>query len=140
VPTGEGADRLRELGDGVTRLVGEHVELAKAELAQAARRTGRDAALLAGAGLAAALGWSLVAFGVGFGLAERLGLARAFVAVAAAHLAVAGTLAWAASRRLRRGTGARLARTRRELREDRAFLGDLKRAALHRPSQTEARP
>lgn len=138
--TNERTDAFRELGESVTRLVGEHVELAKAELAQAAKRTGRDAALLVGACLAATLGWTLLAFAVGYGLADRMGLARGFLIVAAFHVALAGVVAGVVSRRMRRGESARLERTRHELRQDRAFLGELRRVALHKPSRAEGLP
>jgi hypothetical protein len=126
-------EQLREIGDNLGRLVRDHVELARSELIDGLRRSGRDVGLtLAGAGLAA-LGWVLLAFALGYGLAPAFGLARAFLLVAALHVVAGGVLVTVFARRLQRQDRPRLTETSRELRRDRLFWGEVRTVIRGQP-------
>jgi uncharacterized membrane protein YqjE len=126
-PRTEVGDQLRQVTDGVTRLVSEHVELAKAELAGSVRRAGRDAVLVGlGAGLAA-LGWVLLMFAVAWGLGQRLGTARGFLVVAAVHVVVGGAMATVFGSRLSGRDKPAMGQTAAEVRQDRRFLQRMRR-------------
>lgn len=114
------AAEMRRLTDALSRLVRDHLELARTELREEARAWTRDAALGA-AGipfLLAALLLLNVALAVA--LSTAIGTAWGFAAVGLANLAVGIGLAAAAAGRLR-ARGTPLPRTAEELERNRRF-------------------
>jgi hypothetical protein len=130
LPLGE---QVGHLGEAVRRLVAAHVALARAEATERLRASGRDLAfVVAGAGLLAG-GWLLLAVAVGLGLGDRIGMARGFLAVSAAHVGAGGVLAGLFGRRLAREDKPGWPVTRAVIRRDRAYLGELARAFRRQP-------
>jgi uncharacterized membrane protein YqjE len=123
---GQVAQQLKGLGDATSRLVREHVELAKIELREGAVKAARDLAATVAGGLLLALGWLFLAFAIGYGLAVPLGLSRAFVLVAAAHVVVGGLLVAVATRRLRTKDRPALPETTRALARDRVVFREVR--------------
>ena len=115
------ANEVRRLTDAVAKLVRDHLELARAELKEEARRYAADAALAA-----AALPFLLAALllfdvALALGLADWLGMGWAFALVALLNLAVGGICAGVAATRLHRRTGP-LPATTEELQRDKLLL------------------
>jgi hypothetical protein len=94
-------DLLRETVDGLGRLIAEHVNLAKLELATDVRRFVRRAA----PGLAVmpmlVLGYAFLWLGAALALGRKIGTAEALAAVGGLHLLVGVVGAAAVARRLR---------------------------------------
>lgn len=122
-PPGAVGEQLREVSDGLGKLVREHVELARSELETSVKRAARDlGATAVGVGLLA-VGYLLLAFAVAFGLGLSIGLARGFLVVSAAHVVVGVALGAVFARRLRGPDKPQLPVTTRELARDKVFLG-----------------
>lgn len=126
-PAGDVATPLRELSDGVARLVVDHVELAKAELTEGLKRAGKDLAFVAAGALLAGLGWLLLMFAVAWGLGERFGMARSFLLVAAVHVVAGGLLATVFGARLAGRDKPMMDQTALELRRDKRFFKRIRR-------------
>lgn len=124
--SGSMGDDFKRVSDGLTRLVRDHVELARSELVESARRAGRDGALAIVGAILLAMAWWLVAFAVGYGLGERIGFGRGFLLVAALHAIPGLGLCWTCLRRLRGPDRPRLDATTAELARDRALLRALR--------------
>jgi uncharacterized membrane protein YqjE len=114
------ADELRRLADGLTRLVRDHVELAKAELRREAGLAAADA-LLAALALPFLLAALLLFDGaLVAAVAGPLGLGWACLLVGLLNLAIGATLGIVGLSRLRRREP--LAETSRELDRNRLLL------------------
>ena len=123
-PLGE---QVGHLGEAVRKLVAAHVGLARAEALERLRASARDAAFVTAGVWLLAVGWLIVSVAVGFGLGERLGMARGFLVVAALHVVAGGLLAGRYGRRLAREDKPGWPVTRAVVRRDRAYLGELAR-------------
>jgi len=119
------AQEVRRLTDSIAKLVRDHLELARAELKEDARRYALDAALAATAlpFLLAAL--LLLDVALAIGLAGRLGMGWAFALVGALNLIVGGACAAVAAARMRRHAHP-LPMTSEELERDRLLLQQLR--------------
>ncbi|MBI3180803.1 MAG: phage holin family protein [Myxococcales bacterium] len=95
------AAHLSQLADGVSRLVAQHVRLARHELAQDARVAVNDSAWLVCCAAIALLGYALLQVTLALLIGRRLGLELSFALVAAANLALGGAGAWAAWARMK---------------------------------------
>lgn len=86
---------VRETVDGLRTLIGDHIKLARVELAADMASYGRGVAVLAVAGLVVALGYTFAWMAAAFALARLWGAPLAFGAVAAFHLVAGGiAIAW----------------------------------------------
>lgn len=116
------ADHLREVSDGIAKLVREHVELAKFEFRDRARKAAFDS-VLSGAGVGAlALAWILLMFSASYGLAILIGAPLAFLIVGAVHLFIGFALVGVFGLRLMRQDRPRLPQVQEELGRDRQLL------------------
>jgi len=89
-------DHVRETVDGLRTLIGDHIKLARVELATDLKTYGRSVAALAGAGGVLAVGYVFAWIAAALGLGRLIGAPLAFVAVAALHLLAGGlAIAWA---------------------------------------------
>jgi uncharacterized membrane protein YqjE len=89
-------DLVRETVDGLRTLIGDHIKLARVELATDLKTYGRSVAALAGAGGVLAVGYVFAWIAAALGLGRLIGAPLAFVAVAALHLLAGGlAIAWA---------------------------------------------
>jgi len=79
-------DQVRDVSDGISRLVKEHVELAKVELRANAKRAGFDIAFTTIGALALALGWVLLMFAASYALATMSGNGLSFLIIGAIHV------------------------------------------------------
>src|SRR5262245_11729395 len=96
-------DLLRETADGLGRLIGEHVSLAKLELVADVRRIGRSLRLVALAVPFLVLGYGMLWLAAAVALGRLTGLPQALLIVGGLHvLAGAVALAVALGRRRRR--------------------------------------
>ncbi|GAA3447833.1 phage holin family protein [Planomonospora venezuelensis] len=86
------AELVRQVSEGVSRLVRDELRLAKIELAEKGRHAGRGAGLFGGAGAVALLGAGAVVAAVIILLAEVLPAWAAAAIVGAVLLAAAGLL------------------------------------------------
>lgn len=124
---------VKRLADALSRLVREHMDLAKAEIREDVRRIVRDAAvgMMAVPFLLAALLLFDVALAVG--LSKWLGTGWAFAAVGALNLLLGGALGgWAASRLKRdkvelEGTSSELALNRQMVQQVREAIREERR-------------
>jgi uncharacterized membrane protein YqjE len=90
-----------KLSSDVSGMFEAHVELAKLELREEVRSTGRAAGMFAGAGLAAFLGILLLSFAAAWGLAAVMPTGFAFLMVGLVWAVVAAVLALAGRERAR---------------------------------------
>lgn len=116
------AEHIREISDGVTRLIKEHVELAKLEMSTSVKKAARDGALTGVGGYLGAVGYLLFMMAIGFWIGGSLGMGRGFLIVAAFNVALGGLLAGTFAGRLAKQDKPGLAKTTHELRRDRRFL------------------
>lgn len=117
---------LRRLSDALSRMIREHLSLAREELRTEARQLGRDAGLGLGAVPFSALALLFLHLAAAAALAEPLGLPVAFLVVAAADLAIGSVLLLTAYRRLHRRSALPLSQTQEELRRDQAMFRSLR--------------
>jgi len=116
------AESLRDVSDGLSRLVKDHVELARAELVTGARRIAFDAALTGtGAGLLA-VSWLLLMFAAGYGLGTIIGNGLAFLIIGGVHGLIGFALVGVFGQRLRSKDKPDIHNTQEEIAEDRHFL------------------
>ncbi|MFC4060919.1 phage holin family protein [Planomonospora corallina] len=90
-----------EIGEDMSRLFRQEVELAKAEIRQEAGKAGKAAGLLGGAGFAAAMTALLVTLALVFGLGAVIGLGWAALIVAALWAGAGAALFTTGKARLR---------------------------------------
>ncbi|HET9691935.1 MAG TPA: phage holin family protein [Acidimicrobiales bacterium] len=98
------AELLRDLSDGMTKLVHQEVELAKAELTVKGKRIGEGAGMFGGAALFGVLGLAGLVTAAIAGLATVLATWLAALIVAVALLAVASIAALAGKKEVGRGS------------------------------------
>lgn len=116
------ADNLRGVTEGLSRLISDHVELAKSELSENLKQAAKDLSLVgAGVGLLL-LGWVLLMFAAGFALGAVVGDGVAFLIVSGVHLLVGLVLVVAFGSRLKNKDKLAPEETQQELRRDRHFL------------------
>jgi len=118
----EVSDQLKHLTEGVSDLVKEHVELAKVELLTSGRKVACDLALTAAGVVLLAVGYVLLMFAIGFGLADAVGDGRAFLIVSGVHLFAGLALVTIFAARMRTKDKVSLAQTSSEIQRDKAFL------------------
>src|SRR5688500_7971581 len=119
-------DALKRVTDGFSRLVREHIALARTELKQDLRAAGRDIALaLAGVPLLF-LGYSLLMVAISLLLADDFGGVAGFAIVGAINFVVGTVLAVIFGMRLLGRDKPDLDQTTRELKEDRRWLQELR--------------
>lgn len=117
---------LRRLADATGRLVREHVDLARAELEQDARRIAGDAAMGVVALPFLLTAQLLLSAALALWIAEALGGPWAFAIVGGANLAAGAGLALLAAHRLRKDGKVELPATTEELERDRKMLRELR--------------
>lgn len=94
------SDLISRLGDDVTALFRQEIELAKIELKQDGAQAARAAAMLGAAAVAGLVTLLLLAWTVAWGLAELLPIWVAFLITTVLFGAVAGALAMTGKKRL----------------------------------------
>jgi uncharacterized membrane protein YqjE len=112
---------VKQTADDLSRLVGDHLKLARLELADDARRLGARVALVAGAAALLAVGYGCGAVALALFLSRWLGDAGAFGAVAGGH-ALAGLIALLVVARRARAAPHPLEESRLALERSRALL------------------
>ncbi len=115
-------DAARRVTDGLGRLVGEHLDLARAELKHDLRAAARDAALVLLGFPSLVVGYALVMVAVALSLGEIFGRAESFLLVGLANVAAGLVVSIVFARRLARQDRPDLDRTARALKEDRRWL------------------
>lgn len=138
------ARELRRLADATGRLVKQHVDLARFELQEDARKLALDAALGAAALPFLLTAQILLSAALALWIADALGATPAFAIVGGSNLAAGVILGILAARRLRRSAHVDLSATAEELQRNRAMLRDLrdgraKEAPLLEASDTSSR-
>jgi hypothetical protein len=93
---------VKETADGLGRLIGDHVKLARVELVADAKSYARGGGLLVGAAMILLLGYAMAWIAGALALARVIGAPLAFGAVALLHLVAGGVALAAAARRIRR--------------------------------------
>jgi uncharacterized membrane protein YqjE len=121
------AENLKDVTDGISRLVKEHVELAKIEAKDSFRKVARDSALTAAGAFLLVLGYVLLMFSIGYAIGDRIGLARGFLIVAGVHIVAGAALAGIFASRLKGEDKPSMEHTARELQRDKAFAGRMGR-------------
>lgn len=116
------AENLRGVSEGISRLVKEHVELAKVEVQSSVKKAAFDVALTAAGAALLALGWVLLMFAIGYGIGDNIGQGRAFLIIAAAHVVIGFALVGIFASRLKSKDKPNLQNTTVELERDRHFL------------------
>lgn len=120
-PTEQVSMQFKQLTDNLSRLVSEHVELAKAELTHTVISTGKDLAFVAIGTVFVAVGYILLACTASIGLGNVIGMALGFLVVAALHLVIGLSLALMFAKRLTARQKAPMAVTTGALAEDARF-------------------
>lgn len=139
-PTEQVGAQFKQLTDDLSRLVSEHIELAKAELAHTVISTGKDIAFVAVGGVFVAIGYILLACTASIGLGNVVGMALGFLIVACLHLIVGLGLAVLFAKRLTAKDKPTMAVTTHALVEDARFArnmaGLLRNARDDSPGET----
>jgi uncharacterized membrane protein YqjE len=128
---------LRDISDGLGRLVKEHVELAKVELRSSLKKMAIHGSLTGAGAAFLAVGWVLLMFSAAYGLGSIIGDGWAFLIVSGVDLIVGFVLVVVFGRRLRKDDGLQPTQTREELLADRRFLhnmGEIVRPGRHLPA------
>jgi uncharacterized membrane protein YqjE len=120
------AESLRRLTEGVSRLVRDHLELAREELRTDLRKAGRDAAIVAAAIPGLFVGYVMLMVALALWIGGATGNGWGFAIVGAANLAIGGAAAGIAASRLARKDRPDMDRTASEIKEDGAWLKDLR--------------
>ena len=119
-------DALKRLTDGMSKLVRDHIALARTELKQDLRAAGKDV-LLAAAGLPSLLlGYAFVMAALAFWLAQAIGIAGGFAVIGMVNLGIGGTLAFVFGRRLAGRDKPDLDRTTAQIKEGGKWLRELR--------------
>ena len=118
-------DALQRLIDGLQTLMREHIALARAELKDDLRNTGRDLLVSAAGVPALAAGYLLLMVSIGFLLAVWIPQWAAFGIVALVNLGAGGFLSMVWGKRVLKQR-IELRRTGEELRKDKEWLASLK--------------
>ncbi len=107
---------ISEVSEGLTTLVRQEVELAKAEVKQSASRAGKGAGMFAGAGLAGHMVLLFVSIAAWWGIGDKTGHGWSALIVAAVWLAIGAALALAGRGELKSVAGIpRTAETTRKI-------------------------
>lgn len=133
------AENLRGVSEGISRLVKEHVELAKVEVQSSVKKLAFDASLTAAGGVLLLLGWLLLMFAIGYGLGDNIGQGRAFLIIAGVHVVVGFALVAVFASRMKTKDKPNLQNTNVELQRDRHFLhrvGEIIREEPREPRPT----
>lgn len=123
--TAKVAEQLRGIGEGLTRLVNEHVELAKVELGQSVKKIIRDISLTGAGAFMLVVGYVLIMIAAGIGLGNAVGMGLGFLIIAVLHLVIGAALAVVFSKRMGVEDKVRLDATKNELLQDKAFLNHI---------------
>ncbi|MEU1725245.1 phage holin family protein [Actinomadura sp. ATCC 39365] len=115
-----------EIGEDISKLFRQEVELAKIELRQEATKAGKAAGMLGGAGFAGYMIALLVTLAVMFGLGEVMGLGWAALVLAVVWAAIGGVLYVNGRNRLRE-INPRPEQTIETLKEDAQWARDLRK-------------
>ena len=118
-------DALQRLLDGLQTFIREHLALARVELKQDLRATGKDLAIGTAGVPALGAGYLLLMAAIALLLARWIPNWAAFGIVAVANLAAGGALTYSGMRRVMRDR-VDLPRTAEEIRRDREWLSALK--------------
>lgn len=136
-PGKEAPALLQGVSENVTRLVRDHIELAKIELQESVKKVVRDSALVGAGAAIALLGYVLLTIAVAIGLGHEVGMARGFLLVSAFHVLVGGLLVTVFAKRLKGKDKPGLPATTTELKRDREFIQDV-RQIVRRPEGSRA--
>ncbi|MGI5270186.1 phage holin family protein [Nonomuraea sp. CA-218870] len=117
---------VAEIGEDVSKLFRQEVELAKAEIRQEAVKAGKAAGMLGGAGFAGYMVALLLTLAVMFGLGNVMDLGWAALIVAAIWAAAGAALFVSGRARLRR-VNPKPEQTIETLKEDAAWARDLRK-------------
>ncbi|MDA0633519.1 phage holin family protein [Nonomuraea sp. MCN248] len=117
---------VAEIGEDVSKLFRQEVELAKAEIRQEAVKAGKAAGMLGGAGFAGYMVAVLLTLAVMFGLGNVMDLGWAALIVAAIWAAAGAALFVSGRARLRR-VNPKPEQTIETLKEDAAWARDLRK-------------
>ncbi|MEW9552198.1 phage holin family protein [Nonomuraea sp. NPDC050783] len=115
-----------EIGEDISKLFRQEVELAKAELRQEAAKAGKAAGMLGGAGFAGYMTALLVTLAVMFGLGNVMDLGWAALIVAVIW-AIAGGVMFATGRNRLREVNPKPEQTIETLKEDAQWARDLRK-------------
>ncbi|MER6582439.1 phage holin family protein [Nonomuraea sp. NPDC001023] len=115
-----------EIGEDISKLFRQEVELAKIELRQEATKAGKAAGMLGGAGFAGYMIALLVTLAVMFGLGEVMGLGWAALVLAVVWAVIGGVLYVNGRNRLR-AINPRPEQTIETLKEDAQWARDLRK-------------
>ncbi|MEU1394328.1 MULTISPECIES: phage holin family protein [unclassified Nonomuraea] len=115
-----------EIGEDISKLFRQEVELAKIELRQEATKAGKAAGMLGGAGFAGYMIALLVTLAVMFGLGEVMGLGWAALVLAVVWAVIGGVLYVNGRNRLRE-INPRPEQTIETLKEDAQWARDLRK-------------
>ncbi|MER6511680.1 phage holin family protein [Nonomuraea sp. NPDC001636] len=115
-----------EIGEDISKLFRQEVELAKIELRQEATKAGKAAGMLGGAGFAGYMIALLVTLAVMFGLGEVMGLGWAALVLAVVW-AVIGAVLYVNGRNRLREINPRPEQTIETLKEDAQWARDLRK-------------
>ncbi|MFF4196762.1 phage holin family protein [Nonomuraea sp. NPDC001831] len=115
-----------EIGEDISKLFRQEVELAKIELRQEATKAGKAAGMLGGAGFAGYMIALLVTLAVMFGLGELMGLGWAALVLAVVWAVIGGVLYVNGRNRLR-AINPRPEQTIETLKEDAQWARDLRK-------------
>ncbi|MFI7423145.1 phage holin family protein [Nonomuraea sp. NPDC049684] len=115
-----------EIGEDISKLFRQEVELAKIELRQEAVKAGKAAGMLGGAGFAGYMIALLVTLAVMFGLGEVMGLGWAALVLAVVWAVIGGVLYVNGRNRLRE-INPRPEQTIETLKEDAQWARDLRK-------------
>ncbi|MFI7694621.1 phage holin family protein [Nonomuraea sp. NPDC049655] len=115
-----------EIGEDISKLFRQEVELAKIELRQEATKAGKAAGMLGGAGFAGYMIALLVTLAVMFGLGEMMGLGWAALVLAVVWAVIGGVLYVNGRNRLRE-INPRPEQTIETLKEDAQWARDLRK-------------
>ncbi len=114
-------DLVGELTTEFGALVGSHIDLAKAELAESARGAGKAGGLYGSAGAAGLLALIMGSMAAAWGLAEVMDIGWAFLVVAVVWAVIAVALALAAQAQLK-ATSLAPQSTIQQVKEDQQWL------------------
>ncbi len=128
------AGELRRLADALSRLVRDHLELARAEAKEDATRLAKDAGLGVAAIPFMVLALLFLHLAAAALLAERLGFPAACAIVGGVDLLVGATLGLTAAYKLKHRELRPLSQTQEELRRDGELVRALRPAREERPA------
>lgn len=119
-------DAFKRLTDGMSRLVRDHIALARTELKQDLKAAGKDVVLAAAGVPSLLLGYAFVMAALAIWLSEWVGMAGGFAIIGLLNLAAGGALAFVFGRRLAGRDKPDLDRTTAQFKEDGKWLRELR--------------